>query len=279
MRQARWETGHGSPATSPLITIAQGRQVGRTAGLELLRFRIDTAETLAIADRATPPLRESLLRSADAGSLALSRGETLAVLDLLTDWLVEEGLNADDEPNALGLRIETLIDLMSRPVFDEPQAWVCDPGTGHMAALHESDESVAGGASKSMHSEARELAELWKETVRSIECGYELALEDYENDLSSRERLERLISFADESTRSEVFLLDERLMAATAPTRRPVWLTDEWWTEEDASMGAGEADSARIVELMSRTPRLLRSPFIEDFRDLAKEPDLIGRGR
>jgi hypothetical protein len=48
------------------------------------------------------------------GVLVISQKEALELLDRLSDLFVAEGLGAEDEPNDYGLRIEALIDRISR---------------------------------------------------------------------------------------------------------------------------------------------------------------------
>ena len=45
--------------------------------------------------------------------VTFSRNDVLILLDELSNLLIEKGLNEDDEPNSLGIKIESLIDIFS----------------------------------------------------------------------------------------------------------------------------------------------------------------------
>ena len=65
-------------------------------------------------------MSSSLTRS-DASHLLLkmSRQDIDKILDELTIMFCNEGLNADDEPNAMGLKLEEIIGLFSEALYNQ----------------------------------------------------------------------------------------------------------------------------------------------------------------
>ena len=50
--------------------------------------------------------------------LLLSKDKIEKILDNLSDYLIEKGLYKSDEPNQLGLYIESLIDIFSEKLYE-----------------------------------------------------------------------------------------------------------------------------------------------------------------
>lgn len=83
-------------------------------------------------------------------------------------------------------------------------------------------ESESGAPSASF----RELVAGWETFVRQVERGYDDSIYEYTNDLSIRDRLQRVLAAAppDLARKAEDLLrpADERFHAATRPSIRPV---------------------------------------------------------
>jgi hypothetical protein len=74
----------------------------------------------------------------------------------------------------------------------------------------------------------------WRRFVSEVERGYEDSIYDYENDLSVRDRLERLVGAASPGLRTQVEGAlaepDRRFTAATKEAARPLGVTfTTWW--------------------------------------------------
>ena len=66
-----------------------------------------------VLDRHAPADRSSFLTK--AASHALDRSERLRLIDLVIAEFCATGLRTDDEPNARGLELEALLDVINRP--------------------------------------------------------------------------------------------------------------------------------------------------------------------
>ncbi len=64
------------------------------------------------------PLKTHPLRG-DRHAVQLDRDTMERLLDALSDLLATEGLNEDDTPNAFGLQLERLIDLIARLYYTD----------------------------------------------------------------------------------------------------------------------------------------------------------------
>ena len=73
----------------------------------------------------------------------------------------------------------------------------------------------------------------WNRLVTAVERGYEDSIYEYENDLSVRDRLERLVTGAGPGLRAQLegalAADDRRFTAATEEAARPLRTRGEWW--------------------------------------------------
>lgn len=85
------------------------------------------------------------------------------------------------------------------------------------------------------------LIEDWEKTVSSVETGYPLGLDDYLNDLDSRQLIEEVLPFVPEALlpglADRLRLADERMRAAVDLQSNCLWSDTvaemEGWTPED----------------------------------------------
>jgi hypothetical protein len=76
-----------------------------------------------------------------------------------------------------------------------------------------------------------ELLRGWSDLVRQVERGYEFSIYDYTNDLSVRDRLERVVAGASPQHQRALADADRRFTAATEESPRPLSTskTSWWW--------------------------------------------------
>jgi len=85
------------------------------------------------------------------------------------------------------------------------------------------------------------LVENWEKTVREVEEGYSLTLDDYLNDLDARQLIAEAILVATDDQRAALNArlnhADERMRSLTEPAKVCLWGEEvaqaEGWTEED----------------------------------------------
>ena len=110
------------------------------------------------------------------------------------------------------------------------------------------------------------LVENWEKTVRSVEEGYSLTLDDYLNDLDARELIAEALLVAGDDQRAEIAArlsqADNRMRALTEPTEVCLWgeeiAEEEGWTAEGnwwyfaRPINAGAELLAEIDEVVER---------------------------
>ena len=85
------------------------------------------------------------------------------------------------------------------------------------------------------------LVENWEKTVRDVEKGYSLTLDDYLNDLDARQLIADALSVARDDQRAAVNVrlnhADEKMRSLTAPSKICLWgeevAQEEGWTEKE----------------------------------------------
>jgi hypothetical protein len=85
------------------------------------------------------------------------------------------------------------------------------------------------------------LIESWEKTVRSVEHGYSLTLDDYLNDLDARQLIAEILPVASDDQRAGVAArltrADETMRSLTRPTPVSLWgrevAEEEGWTPEE----------------------------------------------
>jgi len=85
------------------------------------------------------------------------------------------------------------------------------------------------------------LVESWEKTVRQVEDGYSLTLDDYLNDLDARQLIAEALAVADDQQRAAINdrldRADEKMRSLTAPTEVCLWgeevAEEEGWTAEE----------------------------------------------
>jgi len=85
------------------------------------------------------------------------------------------------------------------------------------------------------------LVESWEKTVRSVEEGYSLTLDDYLNDLDARQLIAEALPVAGDDQRAEIASrlagADQKMRSLTEPTKVCLWgeeiAEEEGWTAEE----------------------------------------------
>src|SRR5262245_44880879 len=107
-----------------------------------------------------------------------------------------------------------------------------DPVREYLRERGSSDRVIEGGL--------KGLVEDWEKTVRSIEDGYSLTLDDYLNDLDARQLIAEVLPVASDDQRAEVAArlrrADEKMRSLTRLTPVSLWgeevAAEEGWTPE-----------------------------------------------
>lgn len=95
---------------------------------------------------------------------------------------------------------------------------------------------------------------LWRSCVLEVEAGYHFGIEDYLNDLDSREILDRAMAEGGDEValrRNAVALLDERFVAATDdwPELQATLGSSAWWLRKPKRLSGELLEDARTIEL------------------------------
>jgi len=111
------------------------------------------------------------------------------------------------------------------------------------------------------------LVESWEKTVREVEEGYSLTLDDYLNDLDARQLIAEALPVARDDQRATVNArltrADEKMRVLTEPTKNCLWgdeiAQEERWTAEEnwwyfaRPIKAGSELLAEIDEMIEGT--------------------------